>query len=388
MTKKLKVLVISSGLFANPELPQTVGRYTDLSSRLSGDVFIVENKRRKKPIKNGGFTFRTLSIPQWLSDISALRNPLFWLYVIFFEFFCVLKNQRHDVIWVSDPFNMGPIAVFMKKVFRIPVFLEVMGNLEVGTKHGLKHGNLITRYKSAYIRWISPKVLNAVDSVRLVYPSQVDFLEGVEKNNKFNHYPGYVPVQLVETATVAETEEQYILLVGCPWYLKGVDILIDAFNEIADDYPAVKLRVVGYEPNPQKFQNMVQYPDRVELKNQGVEYPEIIKLIRNCKILVLASRTEAFARVLTEAMASSKPLVASAVDGIPTYITDGKNGLLFEPENSKQLADQLRRILDDPELANRLAKSGHRYAKNNISEQCYVDNIIASIEKAKTLGEK
>jgi GT2 family glycosyltransferase len=58
--------------------------------------------------------------------------------------------------------------------------------------------------------------------------------------------------------------------------------------------------------------------------------------------------------VIREAFAAGVPVVASRIGGIPEVIADGVNGLLFEPGSVDDLARQLRRLIDEPELVARL----------------------------------
>jgi glycosyltransferase involved in cell wall biosynthesis len=64
-------------------------------------------------------------------------------------------------------------------------------------------------------------------------------------------------------------------------------------------------------------------------------------------------------RVLLEAMAARKPIIASAVGGVPHYIEDNDNGLLFRSEDVEELAEKLGTLLANPELQARLAKRGY-----------------------------
>lgn len=64
--------------------------------------------------------------------------------------------------------------------------------------------------------------------------------------------------------------------------------------------------------------------------------------------------------VLVEAMASGAPVVSTRISGIPELIEDGIDGMLVEPEDPEALATAMRRLLDDGELAARLAASGRR----------------------------
>jgi glycosyltransferase involved in cell wall biosynthesis len=67
-------------------------------------------------------------------------------------------------------------------------------------------------------------------------------------------------------------------------------------------------------------------------------------------VLCLPSRQEPFGRSIVEAMALGKPVVASAVGGIPEVITDGVDGLLVPPDDPDALAEALSTVVDDAEF--------------------------------------
>lgn len=77
-------------------------------------------------------------------------------------------------------------------------------------------------------------------------------------------------------------------------------------------------------------------------------------------------------RVLLEAMAGRKPIIAAAVGGIPYYMVDDDNALLFEAENVEQLAAKLSILMGDPELQARLGDRGYqKYSPNMMSKHTY-----------------
>ncbi|MEP7054603.1 MAG: glycosyltransferase [Actinomycetota bacterium] len=79
---------------------------------------------------------------------------------------------------------------------------------------------------------------------------------------------------------------------------------------------------------------------------------------RSAGILVVPSRTEPFGNVAVEGMALGRPVVATGVGGLTEIIDDGETGLLCPPADVGALADAIARLLDDPELADRLAMTG------------------------------
>ena len=85
-------------------------------------------------------------------------------------------------------------------------------------------------------------------------------------------------------------------------------------------------------------------------------------------------------RVLLEAMACRKPIIASNVGGIPEVIKNGYNGLLFKSENVDDLADKIRLVLSDKKVATMLRNNAHSYVKEKLSEECYANNYINMIK--------
>ena len=84
---------------------------------------------------------------------------------------------------------------------------------------------------------------------------------------------------------------------------------------------------------------------------------------------VLASRSEAMGRVLLEAMAAARPIVASNVGGVAYYIANCENGLLVESENIDELSAAMVRLIEDPHLQTTLGESGHRRHTQNLMKK-------------------
>jgi glycosyltransferase involved in cell wall biosynthesis len=107
-------------------------------------------------------------------------------------------------------------------------------------------------------------------------------------------------------------------------------------------------------------------------KNKGVNakftgfvpYEDLKALYSACDIFVLPSFEEGHGIVLTEAMASGKPLIGSKVGGIPMQIRNGWNGFLVEPANEKQLAEKIKYLIDHPEVRERMGKNSRKLSED------------------------
>jgi glycosyltransferase involved in cell wall biosynthesis len=94
-------------------------------------------------------------------------------------------------------------------------------------------------------------------------------------------------------------------------------------------------------------------------------------------VLVAPSLSETFGRIIIEAMACGKPVVASNVGGIPEIIDDGKSGLLVPPKNEQSIADAVIRLLTIKTLAASIASAGRKI----VEEQFNVRGQITKIEE-------
>jgi D-inositol-3-phosphate glycosyltransferase len=82
------------------------------------------------------------------------------------------------------------------------------------------------------------------------------------------------------------------------------------------------------------------------------------------EVLVLPSEYEAFGIVLLEAAAAGTPVVATRVGGIPEAMSEGKNGLLVEYNNSKALSQAIFSILNDASLSSDMGLFGREFSKD------------------------
>ena len=85
-------------------------------------------------------------------------------------------------------------------------------------------------------------------------------------------------------------------------------------------------------------------------------------------------------RVLLEAMAAKKPVIVSSAGGLPFFVTDHDNGLVFRSEDADDLAEKLLTLLTDPELAARLAQRGRERTLHEFDETAYVRHFQQMIQ--------
>ncbi len=163
--------------------------------------------------------------------------------------------------------------------------------------------------------------------------------------------------------------ENIILAVGRLVNVKGFDLLIDAFSKV--NSVNWNLIILGNGNNRKKLQKQI---DDLNLKDKvkmpGVE-KDIEKYYKKSSIFVLSSRLEGFPNALVEAMAyGCSPIAFDILTGPRDIIDNQKNGLLIEALNVSLLAQEMQKLMDNPDKI-------YTYGKNakNITKKLDIEKI-------------
>jgi glycosyltransferase involved in cell wall biosynthesis len=99
-------------------------------------------------------------------------------------------------------------------------------------------------------------------------------------------------------------------------------------------------------------------------------------LINACDIVILPSHTEGLPRVIQESMLLRRPVVTTPVGGICDIITDGKTGLVFSVDDDAALADQIQKVITNPEETAKIVEQAFKFAKENFSPDLFVERVM------------
>ena len=162
---------------------------------------------------------------------------------------------------------------------------------------------------------------------------------------------------------------------------KGLRTLLDAFAQVRNIRPGLRLMIVG------------SGPQRVDLEahagNLGIlqdciweaDTADVAGRLRAIDIFVLPSLDEALSNSLMEAMACGCCPVASNVGGNPELVMEGRTGLLFRPGDASELAAKLRILIEQASLRESLAESAASFIKDNFSIQTAANRMAEIYEK-------
>jgi glycosyltransferase involved in cell wall biosynthesis len=99
-----------------------------------------------------------------------------------------------------------------------------------------------------------------------------------------------------------------------------------------------------------------------------------------------STEPEPFGRVIAEAMAMRRPVIATRAGGPTEIIEDGRTGFLVPPGDVEALADQITALLTDSALAGRIAEAGYEEARKRFSAEAHsalVQGVYDSVLQPK-----
>ncbi|MGW0362638.1 glycosyltransferase [Streptomyces sp. NPDC002990] len=172
----------------------------------------------------------------------------------------------------------------------------------------------------------------------------------------------------------APRTEKVVASVGRLAFEKGVDLLLDAWADVAPQHPEWVLRIYGAgveEPALRAHCTELGLDDSVEwMGSTG----DVLGALRGASVFAQASRAEGFPITLLEAMAAGVPAAAfDCAPGVREIVRHGEDGLLARLGNTMELAGHLNALMSDSELRDRLGNRAfhevRRYSSAEITDR-------------------
>lgn len=277
-------------------------------------------------------------------------------------------SNKYDLVVTYDPLKSGLLGLLASRLASCPLVVEVNG---VYTSPYVYSG--LSPFKVSIRKWLMPKImaftLGKASGIKLLFDTQIDVFKGRLKNPVIRRFPDIVYTERFHNIE----DKKEILCIGHPFHLKGMDILVRAFLSISDRHPDWTLKLLGWFVDQEEVKGCTGNHPRI-LVHKAVPVDEVPEHIGRCGIFVLPSRTEAMGRVLVEAMAAGKARIGANVDGIPTVIEDGVDGMLFASQDVDSLASCLEKLITNDDLRRMLGQAGAARALREFTPQIYLAN--------------
>jgi glycosyltransferase involved in cell wall biosynthesis len=176
---------------------------------------------------------------------------------------------------------------------------------------------------------------------------------GIEDPNRF------IKADSVESQ--AKPISQYCLMLATYHEYKGHFFLLEAFKNVLENFPDVRLAIYGHG-FPHEKKQVADEVVRLNLQNNvtlGDFIPDTSLLLAGASVLVVPSQAyESFGLTIVEAMAFGVPVVVTNVGGMPEVLAGSGAGFVCSKDDSMEFASAIKDILGNKMLASELGKNG------------------------------
>ncbi|MEA5571825.1 glycosyltransferase family 4 protein [Calothrix sp. UHCC 0171] len=267
------------------------------------------------------------------------------------------------------------------------IVISFMGSMNIFTSLAL----LQTKYPKIGTEHISPKIcpceqpwemlrnfaylnLTKLVSVSQDVNKEIDCLPAAKKTVIYNPFiPIPYLVENLQLPSGVNPDKKWIVSMGRLNVQKGFDILLNAFQKIAVQYPDWQLLILGEGELKQDLENL---RDKLRLSEQVVFTGAInppFSILKNSDLFVMPSRFEGFPMAHGEALVCGLPVIATDCHGVRELIRDEIDGILVPNEDVTALADAMSRLMSDETERNRLAKKApevlERFSLDKVLDQ-------------------
>jgi glycosyltransferase involved in cell wall biosynthesis len=360
------ILVFINNVIMNLDSPIHRMKYELLSEQYSGLMFFMKDNTTSQEIGS----FKCFSYT-YCSPVKRL---------IMYTLYClkITRSIGHvDAIIVNDPLLPGIVGYILKRFTTARLIVEVNGHNIKAMK--LSDTSWFSRLKSKLVPLVMRFIFTRADAIKFVNSIlRNEFTKSFNLSQKnVRNFFDFVPSSVFSKKS--PEFPYYILFAGFPYHIKGTDILIRAFNLISNQFPGIKLKIIGHCENLLPYKELACGNPAIEF-NKGIPYSEVIPQFEGCLFFVLASRTEGLPRAIIDAMSAGKAVIGSRVGGIPELIQDGVNGYLFESEDYQMLAEKMKELLMDERLRQGMGDAGYQIIQKHYTPRHYLDQYKELID--------
>ena len=373
------------------------------------EVHVVAGPTHLEDLPQKNVTLHRLEASYTPPGVGKIRRWLYW------HFIAKLGERVHHGIWhwlqwnlaceavvatlqKKDPFDLIEIPEHAAngwklagtKMHRCPIIARIHCPWEVFVHVNRLRFNPMNQLLASLERFTMANVPDGITVPSQAMKQEVDRSWTLRREAKV--VPNFIDVPDAPTTMPPDSGEQNIVSIGRIEPLKGQDILVKAFAEIAHQYPRTILNLIGPDRwNGQKFQDQLPRIVRDEKVRSRIRFHGTVPLadiprhLACAKFAVIASRGfESFGFSALEAMAIGRPVISTEIGGLPELIEHEQTGLIIPPDNIDAMASAMDRMLKSSDLCQTFGKSGHRRARKYYDTQIVLPKIHNAYEEAST----
>ena len=326
-----------------------------------------------------------------IDDFKINRTHVWFHFQLFFVnpviYFQLIKEKPEIIHTIGIRSFQSLIAALVAKKLHIPFVISDQGGLTTHPELNKGWRKKMYKIQEPLIKFI----INQADQI--IVPNNYEkniFLKYV-KESKIEVVQNGINLEELSHTNINfkkqyNIQNDFVLFVGRFHHVKGIDTLLKAWNIIKNNpkLNGIKIVILGVDFGfEKKMQDMIKELKLSEyvlvIKKPPREH--VIAAYMSCLFLALPSRWELSPLTPLEGFAFGKTCVSCNSHGIPYTINDGKNCLLVEPDNPKNLGDAILRLVQNKKLRDSLGDAGYDLVQKTCNSQVMAKKIFSVYSK-------
>ena len=344
---------------------------TDLDFANNASTFN-KNLPRKETLDN--FTIKRSHV--WLKISLFFLNP-----GIYFQ---MMKDSPDIIHTIGIRSFQSFIAAIVAKKKKIPLVISDQGGLT--THPDLKSGGI---FKKILYKLQTPMIhfiINNSTKISVANEYEKKIFEKFNQTSKIEVIRNGINLETMKTKIKNFKKKHgivlpFVLFIGRFSKVKGIDILLHAIKILKDrsELENIRFVIMGVDFG---FQNqMIQMIDDFDIKEKihlitNPSREDVIAAYSESEFLVLPSRWELSPLTPLEGFAFKKPVISTNVHGIPSTITDRKNGILVKNEDFHELAEAIMELINDKQKCLEYGLSGYNLVKTECNSKSMTEKTL------------
>jgi phosphatidylinositol alpha-mannosyltransferase len=265
----------------------------------------------------------------------------------------VFEREKFDICHLHEPL-MPTLCTTVLRLKRAPM---------VGTFHASGGKPWYTMF-SPVVKWYLDRWFRKLDGriavsevalkyINTYFPADYTIIPNGIDTHHFNNH-----AQTIDTFMDGKFN---VLFVGRMEKRKGFDYLWKAYRLVKQEIPDCRLIAVGPGTRLRhKYEKRIHRSGLDDVVFAGyAPYTELPRYYKSADVVCFPNTGwESFGVVLLEAMSTGKPIVASAIDGFTSVLTDGVEGITVPPRNVEKLAEAILKLIKDEGLRREMGDRG------------------------------
>lgn len=379
MQKKKKILLaVTKGNWGGAQ------RYVfDLATNIPKSTFETvvlcgEGERLVKKLKEK--TIRVVRLESLGRNMSFLKDVK-----TFIDLIKVLRRERPDVLHLNSS-KIGGIGAVAGRLTGVPQIIF--------TGHGWawnEDRNPISKFFITCAHWSTVILCDKVIAVSEKIAKEIERLPLINTSKIVVIHNGINDIEYAERFAARAvlndriSEKFWVGTIAELHKNKGVDTLIRAFVNVSKKHTNTALLVIGEGEERNNLTRLIEELNLSKKVHLLGFVDEARKFLKAFDVFVLASRTEAFPYVPLEAGLAQLPMIATRVGGIPELISDEKNGLLIDVNDTETLTEKIENLLENSTKATVLGHNLRKTVEQHFSTDSMVQKTLSVYNRMSKL---